>query len=56
MTETVWKCEQLRAGQVYASLLFNSLEEAEAFVDKMQNAAPDHFYRIEPIAAKQVWN
>jgi len=56
MTETVWKCEQLRFGQVYSSMLFNSLEEAEEFVGRMQNAVPDQFFRIEPVEAKQVWN
>jgi hypothetical protein len=56
MTETVWICEQLRAGEVYASMLFHSKEEAEAFVQKMQRAVPDQFFRIEPVEAKQVWN
>ncbi len=56
MTETVWKCEQLRAGQVYSSMVFNSKEEAEAFADKMQSYVPDQFFRIEPILASQVWN
>ena len=56
MTETVWKCEQLRAGKVYSSTVFNSKEEAEAFADKIQNYVPDQFFRIEPILASQVWN
>ena len=56
MQETVWKCEQLRAGRVYSSSLFNSKEEAERFADKMQHAVPDQIFRIEPILASQVWN
>ena len=56
MTDTVWKCEQLRAGRVYASSVFSSKEEAERFVDKIKHAVPDQFFRIEPILASQVWN
>jgi hypothetical protein len=56
MTDTIWKCEQMRFGQVYTSMLFDSREEAEEFVDRMQNAAPDQFFRIEPVEAKQFWN
>ncbi|MHB1020928.1 MAG: hypothetical protein ACYC46_08865 [Acidobacteriaceae bacterium] len=56
MTDTMWKCEQLRAGKVYSSMLFDSKEEAEQFVNKMHQIAPDQFFRIEPILAKQVWN
>jgi hypothetical protein len=56
MNSLMWKCEQVRAGQVYASTLFHSKQEAEDFVEKMQNAVPDLFFRIEEIEAKQVWN
>jgi hypothetical protein len=56
MTDTVWRCEQLRFGQVYSSLIFDSQEEAEAFVDKVQQAVPDQIFRIEPVEAKQLWN
>lgn len=56
MTDTMWKCEQLRAGKVYNSLLFNSLEEAQDFTKQMQRVQPDLFWRIEAVPAKAVWN
>jgi len=56
MTGTIWKCEQLRAGQVHERVLFNTKEEAENFLRTMQKNAPDLFWRIEPVDAKLVWN
>ncbi len=56
MTDTIWKCEQLQAGRVYASSIFNSKEEAEAFAKHLERVVPDQFFRIEPILASQVWN
>ncbi len=56
MTDTVWQCEQLRAGQVYSKEVFQTREEAEEFVAKMARVAPDIFCRIEPIDVEKVWN
>jgi hypothetical protein len=56
MTDTVWQCEQLRAGQVYSKEVFQTLAEAEEFVAKMARVAPDIFCRIEPIEVEKVWN
>jgi hypothetical protein len=56
MTDTLWKCEQLRAGQVYNKVMFDSRQEAEDFISKMQKMEPDLFWRIEPVAANMVWN
>ncbi len=56
MTDTLWKCEQVRAGQVYDRVLFNTREEAEEFLTQMRKNAPDLFWRIEPVEAKMVWN
>ncbi len=56
MTNTVWKFEQLRAGQVYSSMTFDTQEEAEHFAAQMRKAEPDLFWRIEPIEARMVWN
>jgi hypothetical protein len=56
MTETLWKCEQVRAGQVYDKVMFETQEEAETFLRRMKQNAPDLFWRIEPIALKMVWN
>lgn len=54
--ETVWKCEQWRAGTVLDSNLFDSKEEAEQFAKNLINVAPDLFLRIEPMNVKLVWN
>lgn len=56
MTDTVWKCEQIFAGTVYESDLFNSREEAEEYAKKIQRHSPDLFFRIEKMDVKQVWN
>ena len=56
MTDTLWKCEQLRAGQVYNTLIFNTREEAEKFKAQMNRMEPDLFCRIEAVPLKVVWN
>jgi uncharacterized protein YfcZ (UPF0381/DUF406 family) len=56
MTNTLWQCEQFRAGQVYSKQLFDTRAEAEEFVAKMARLAPDIFCRIEPIDVEKVWN
>lgn len=56
MTETIWKCDQLRAGQLYNRLMFDTRDEAEQFAHKMRQAEPDQVFSIEAIAASQVWN
>jgi hypothetical protein len=56
MTNTVWKCEQLRAGKVYNQVMFSTREEAELFRMQMSKMEPDLFWRIEPVEARMVWN
>ena len=56
MTDTLWKCEQLRAGQVYSKVMFDTQKQAEDFIAKMEKMEPDIFWRMEPVAAKMVWN
>jgi len=56
MTNTVWKCEQLRAGKVYNKVMFATREEAEQFKTQMSKVEPDLFWRIEPVEARMVWN
>lgn len=56
MTDTIWKCEQLRAGQIYNTLMFNTREEAEKFKAHLNRMEPDMFCRIEPVPVKMVWN
>ena len=56
MTETMWKCDQLRAGQLYNRMMFDTQAEAEQFVQKMRQMEPDQMFSIEAISASQVWN
>ena len=56
MTETVWKCDQLRAGQLYNRMMFDTQAEAKKFAERMQQMEPDQTFRIEAISAAQVWN
>jgi hypothetical protein len=56
MTNTLWKCEQLRAGKVCNKIMFDTREEAESFVAQMRKVEPDIFWRMEPIEARLVWN
>jgi hypothetical protein len=56
MTETMWKCEQLRAGTVYNRVMFNTRAEAEQFAEQMGKVEPDLFWKIEAVPAKAVWN
>ena len=54
--ETVWQCDALRAGRLYQRSVFGTQEEAEAFVEKMQNIEPDQMFNVEAIKASTVWN
>jgi hypothetical protein len=56
MTETMWRCDQVRAGQLYNRMMFDTREEAEHFVRRMQQMEPDQMFSIEAIEAKQIWN
>lgn len=56
MTETLWKCDQLRAGQLYNRLMFDTQAEAKKFAEKMQQMEPDQTFSIEAIAAHEIWN
>lgn len=56
MTETIWRCDQVRAGQLYNRMMFDTREEAEKFVQKMRQMEPDQMFSIEAVDAKQVWN
>jgi hypothetical protein len=56
MTETMWKCDQVRAGQLYNRMMFDTREEAVQFMQRMQQMEPDQMFSIEAIEAKQVWN
>ncbi len=56
MTETMWRCDQVRAGQLYSRMMFDTKAEAERFARKMQEAEPDQMFSIEAVEARQVWN
>lgn len=56
MTNTLWKCEQLRAGQITNSVVFDTEAQAHEFVGQMRRVEPDIFWRIEPVDAGMVWN
>ena len=56
MTETMWRCYQVRAGQLYNRMMFDTREEAEQFMQRMQQMEPDQMFSIEAIEARQVWN
>ncbi len=56
MTNTLWKCEQYRAGQVTNQVMFDNESQAHQFVAQMRTMEPDIFWRIEPVDAKMVWN
>ena len=56
MTETMWRCDQVRAGRLYNRMMFDTREEAEQFMQRMQQMEPDQVISIEAIEARQVWN
>ena len=56
MTETMWRCDQVRAGQLYNRVVFNTREEAEEFMVRMRQMEPDQAITMEAVDARQVWN
>jgi len=56
MNETLWRCDQVRAGQLYNRVTFDTREEAEQFMNRMRQMEPDQMISIEPVDASKVWN
>lgn len=56
MNETLWMCDQMRAGQLYTRKIFDTQAEAEAFMQKMTEMEPDAMFNVEAVQARQVWN
>jgi hypothetical protein len=56
MNETIWRCDQIRAGQLYNRMVFNTREEAEEFMNRMRQMEPDQMISIEAVEASKVWN
>jgi hypothetical protein len=54
--ETLWRCDQLRAGRLYNRMIFDTREEAEQFMNRMQEMEPDQTISIEAVDAHKVWN
>lgn len=55
-TEMVWRCDAMRAGQLYCRTLFDTRQEADEFARTMRNMEPDQIFHIEAIKASTVWN
>jgi hypothetical protein len=56
MANTVWKCEQMRAGQITNQVVFETERQAREFVTEMRRVEPDLFGRVEAVEARGVWN
>jgi len=56
MRNTLWKCEQLRAGQITNQVVFDTERQAREFVSQMSRVEPDLFWRVEAVEAQGVWN
>jgi hypothetical protein len=55
-SETLWRCDALRAGRLYQRSLFGTREEAESFAAKMREVEPDQSFNVEAIKANTIWN
>jgi hypothetical protein len=56
MSETLWICDQVRFGQLYNRMMFDTKAEAEQFVQRMKPMEPDQQFSIEAIEAYKIWN
>jgi len=56
MNGILWRCYQIRAGQLYNRVMFDTKEEAEQFMNRMRQMEPDQMISIEPVDASKVWN
>ena len=56
MNETLWMCDQMRAGRLYTRKIFDTEAEAQAFMQKMMQAEPDAMFDVKAVQAQQVWN
>ena len=54
--ETLWQCDQVRAGRLYNRMIFATREEAEQFMKGMREMEPDQTISIEAVDARKVWN
>ncbi len=56
MNEMIWQCDQVRAGQLYNRINFETRQEALEFVQKMQQMEPDQMFSIAAMDLRQIWN
>ena len=56
VSDVLWRCDALRAGQLYSRTMFASREEAEAFAQRLQQVEPDQMFSVEAIKASSIWN
>lgn len=56
MSEMLWICDQVRFGQLYNRMMFDTKAEAEQFVQRMKPMEPDQQFSIEAIEAYKIWN
>lgn len=54
MTNTVWRCEQFRGGEVTNRVVFDSEEQATRFVARMRLVDPDVnvIWKVERVEAE----
>ncbi len=55
-TEMVWRCDAMRAGQLYSRTLFDTRQDAEEFARTMRQTEPDQMFHVEAMQASAVWN
>ena len=48
MTETMWKCDQVRAGRLYNRMMFDTKEEAVKFAQRMTVDLRDEIVDLRP--------
>jgi hypothetical protein len=56
VSETLWRCDALRAGRLHQRSLFGTRAEAEAFAVRMRESEVDLMFNVEAIKASAVWN
>lgn len=55
MANTVWRCEQVRGGEVTSRVVFDSEEQATRFVTRMRLVEPEVkvIWRVERVEAQE---
>jgi hypothetical protein len=58
MANTVWRCEQIRGGEITNRVIFDSEEQATRFVTRVRLVEPDGsvLWRVERVEAQAEQN